>query len=529
MKSKRRHIELFAGCGGLALGMEKAGFELSFANELSPMAAQTFALNILDTDLDEGISEKVLWLSSMYDRSLIKSRFRENPFEALYGEYHDINEGSDLRKKLIVGDVRQLKDYLKSFKNLLEPFNNIDLLSGGPPCQGFSLAGRRIRDDYKNRLPLTFAEVAAIIKPKVVLLENVKGITSPFVVNNVPYYAWIEVSKAFALESYVPVCMMINSRYFGVPQNRPRFIMLAFREDVFNKLIDIGHQEIIGNSWKFYQEVRRDQNRAETENFADFKYFDIEDKNDLKYFDGKLLPRARTYDKSSQISVLEAIDDLKNIGSGKPTVKVSEYVKGLNNQFLKPNKNSKFSNHELRSHNSFTKSRFRFYQILSALNGIGSELEKVLKDKEFLKEISENDKMNAFNTGFKNQMVVLSNGSEKRINKYSEFIAYLKELPETKKHSQRALIPDNPAPAQLTIPDDMCHYDRDHSRTLTVREMARIQSFPDWFEFKSKATTGGKNRSFEVPQYTQVGNAVPPLLALELGKLISDILEQIDE
>ena len=58
------------------------------------------------------------------------------------------------------------------------------------------------------------------------------------------------------------------------------------------------------------------------------------------------------------------------------------------------------------------------------------------------------------------------------------------------------------------------------NRNFTAREAARIQSFPDWFEFRSKETTGGSSRSFEVPQYTQVGNAVPPLLALELGKSI---------
>ena len=58
--------------------------------------------------------------------------------------------------------------------------------------------------------------------------------------------------------------------------------------------------------------------------------------------------------------------------------------------------------------------------------------------------------------------------------------------------------------------------------------MARFQSFPDWFEFKSKVTTGGKMRKFEVPQYTQVGNAVPPILAFELGKCIKKILNNID-
>lgn len=59
--------------------------------------------------------------------------------------------------------------------------------------------------------------------------------------------------------------------------------------------------------------------------------------------------------------------------------------------------------------------------------------------------------------------------------------------------------------------------------------MARVQSFPDNFVFRSKVTTGGKMRKFEVPQYTQVGNAVPPLLALALGKSIAELLVLIKD
>jgi DNA (cytosine-5)-methyltransferase 1 len=99
-------------------------------------------------------------------------------------------------------------------------------------------------------------------------------------------------------------------------------------------------------------------------------------------------------------------------------------------------------------------------------------------------------------------------------------ILLLVEQLHTRKHSQAALDPDQPAPAALSIPDDACHYARGHDRTLTVREMARIQSFPDWFEFRSKVTTGGTSRRFEVPQYTQVGNAVPPLMAQGLGMVV---------
>jgi DNA (cytosine-5)-methyltransferase 1 len=99
----------------------------------------------------------------------------------------------------------------------------------------------------------------------------------------------------------------------------------------------------------------------------------------------------------------------------------------------------------------------------------------------------------------------------------------------TKKHSQRALKSENPSPAQLTIPDDNCHYSPYENRVLTVREIARIQSFPDSFIFCSKETTGGKNRSYEVPQYTQVGNAVPPKMAFKLGEHIINLLEKINE
>lgn len=72
-----------------------------------------------------------------------------------------------------------------------------------------------------------------------------------------------------------------------------------------------------------------------------------------------------------------------------------------------------------------------------------------------------------------------------------------------------------PAPTLTTLPDDILHYS--DPRILTVRECARLQSFPDWFTFHGKYTTGGELRKVECPRYTQVGNAVPPLLARAVG------------
>ena len=81
------------------------------------------------------------------------------------------------------------------------------------------------------------------------------------------------------------------------------------------------------------------------------------------------------------------------------------------------------------------------------------------------------------------------------------------------------------SPTITSHPDDMVHYSE--PRILTVREMARLQSFPDWYEFKGKYTTGGKLRKVDVPRYTQVGNAVPPLFAEQLGKTLMEVFHEV--
>ena len=90
---------------------------------------------------------------------------------------------------------------------------------------------------------------------------------------------------------------------------------------------------------------------------------------------------------------------------------------------------------------------------------------------------------------------------------------------------KRCVIPlqqDKESPTLTTLPDDYIHYSE--PRILTVREYARIQSFDDDFEFKGKYTTGGKLRTKEVPRYTQIGNAIPPLFGEQSGKVLKEIL-----
>lgn len=107
---------------------------------------------------------------------------------------------------------------------------------------------------------------------------------------------------------------------------------------------------------------------------------------------------------------------------------------------------------------------------------------------------------------------------------------------KTKKFAQRVLParwgPTGPQITLASLPDDYVHYRR--PRVLSVREWARLQTFPDWYEFKGRRTTGGRRRagdpsvgdwSRDVPKYTQIGNAVPVALAQAVGRHIAALLE----
>ncbi|CAG0924267.1 unnamed protein product, partial [Notodromas monacha] len=361
------YIELFAGCGGLSLGLEASGHNLVIANELSPMAAETFAYNFFNESLDEQHLEHTLWINSNFSKNEVSKRLRENPKTyppIMNSGFSDLDPSTQLNKKLLVGSIVELNKLLQQQPELLKQIQDehleggLDLVSGGPPCQSFSLAGLRQLGNERNTLPWEFAKFVELTHPKFVLLENVSGILRAFNTDAGQFYAWYEVAKAFSKINYVPLCLHVNAKYAGVAQNRPRFILLGIRVDIY-----------------------------------------------------------------------------------------AEIIQKLNE-----------------------------------------------KEQEILKHSYQ----------------------------------FLEKLHQTKKQTQKALVANQPAPAALSIPDDACHYC--DLRTLTVREMARVQSFPDNFKFLSKVTTGGQMRKFEVPQYTQVGNAVPPLLGVALGlvKLLIDELKEME-
>jgi len=535
------HIELFAGCGGLSLGLESAGFDLLLANELSPMAAETFAYNHLNADLPSGKNvEKILWISSSFPRSQMTSRLRENPEEATgLGEHHfsDLLELEpkieELKRSLLVGSIIDLNKILaqatkKTPTSLLKLFQSgfgsgeVDLVSGGPPCQSFSLAGMRQHSHRRNRLPGEFAKFVQLVKPKLVLLENVSGILRPFKVGEKKKFAWFEVAKAFAREGYLPLCLHVNAKYVGAAQNRPRFIMIAVRKDIYLKYKkNSRNNDPLIDAFKGSETLIKELKKGNA-SYGCLEYFDI-NKYDSLFRNSLLSPLVSHKDPDASdnllVSVKDAIDDLR-----EGSVSTSDYVHRLNNIFERHENQptNKHKNHELRANSGRVRSRFRIYQIMNSL------------DKAEAKEVSNFLRTDGQSGICKPTLSAVSkfwllglDGIVIKKPSQDGVLRILKEL-YTKKQTQKALIANAPAPAALSVADDACHYHESKSslRTLTVREMARIQSFPDWYELRSKVTTGGQMRRFEVPQYTQVGNAVPPLLGLALGQVCRAFIEK---
>ncbi|HIF9291665.1 TPA: DNA cytosine methyltransferase [Photobacterium damselae] len=523
------HIELFAGCGGLSLGLKHCGYELTLANELSPMAAESFAYNFLNENLEdlaqkEEIPTHTLWLKSNFNH--LTKRLRENPSTYPKLDEEGTSDLPDdleqLKGKLIVGSIVELNKLLDEkpeLVNLLKTsFNSsrgLDLVSGGPPCQSFSMAGLREKNSDKNTLPWEFAKFVKHTQPKIALLENVTGILRPFKDDDgKPFHAWYEVAKAFAGIGYVPLCLHINARYAGIAQNRPRFIMIAVRLDHFKTIkktfsSNSADRTLFKPSEDFYNLVKEKGDLLE---FGHLDYFDVKNAHDHKLIENSFLSELINH---APVSVAEALDDLKK---NQPTEK-SEFVTNLNSTFhLLPERNE-IANHDFRNNGEIVQRRFRLYQVLSAIDN------RAITKSIFAVLRGDTDHLTGTAWAECCQYEFLQiDGTLRHFETEQEFVTYLQAHP-TRKQTQKALIAEQPAPAALSIPDDACHYDEHELRVLTVREMARIQSFPDNFTFRSKVTTGGMMRQFEVPQYTQVGNAVPPLLGLRLGQCISKLLD----
>jgi DNA (cytosine-5)-methyltransferase 1 len=398
------YIDLFAGCGGLSLGLRNAGWNGIFAIEKSPDAFATLKHNLIDKH------QHFDWPGWLPQKN------------------HDI-------KKI-------LKDYRNNLINLR---GKIDMVTGGPPCQGFSTAGKRDEKDKRNSLIKDYIKFIEQVRPKVLFFENVKGFTLGFNKNKTKgkQYSTFVIEQLKSL-GYDVCGDMIDFSKFGVPQKRCRFILVGVRQDI-SKQSGVAAED-------FFENILLNR-----ENFLVSKNLQLS-----ASLEDAISDLLRSYGEITS-------PDAKKFKAGLYAPVSSNYQ-----QFLRKNMKTGTvaDSHRFVNHKEHIEKRFREILRLAKRNtSISDELKR----------------------------------------KY-----------HTKKRTIVPLSGTLPSPTITTLPDDYIHYSE--ARILTVREYARIQSFPDDFEIKGKYTTGGNRRTKEVPRYTQIGNAIPPLFGEQSGVALKRLI-----
>ncbi len=394
-------VDAFAGCGGLSLGLMQAGWKGRFAIERDKFAFATLKANLLAPDG----KYKYVW------------------------------------PRWLPKDPIGIGELLSNHRAQLEALTGtIDVLVGGPPCQGFSSAGRRKHDDPRNQLFASYLDLVDIVKPKAVLIENVRGFTLDFNTGD-EIKNFSQALKAQLSDDYKVHEQLIDLSLFGVPQARTRYFVLAFRSE-----LNIGNpfEHLLNRLPTFLRSLRIS---APVPSSAAI--------SDLEVARGGRRPSAdsKGFEETKYVGPLTHYQRLMNAGCPAPT--------------------------DLRLARHAADITARFKDII---------------------EISH---------------------AEGRLN--TSISAEMRAKYGLKKLALRVLDPDRPSPTITSMPDDLLHYSE--PRTLTVRENARLQTFPDWYSFQGKYTTGGHLRRQEVPRFTQVANAVPPLVARALGETIAELLK----
>lgn len=418
--SKLSFIDLFSGCGGLSLGLSRAGLQGVFAVERDPMAFETFSDNFLGQRRVP--ITKFAWPKWLEQRAW--------PIDELLAKHRT---------------------------ELLQMQGEVDILGGGPPCQGFSFAGKRQESDPRNMLFQKYVQVVDAIRPKAIVLENVPGMQvahrckqgakNECIRSNESFYD--KLKSSLEAIGYRVDGRIVDASTFGVPQKRSRLVVIGLRTELAGKL-----PGGIDRAFKLLDEKRLKLLR------------------DMGFHEGV-------------VSAADAISDLLTRGKSRK-VCLDPFSSGFEEIiYLGPRTPYQEQMHKHCRDNEMDSMRLaRHTKVVQERFGM------------ILQEC--------------NRGVIMSKASRERFG--------------LKKHRIHPMAATVPAPTITTLPDDVLHYEE--PRILTVRESARLQSFPDWFRFKGKYTTGGPMRTKECPRYTQVGNAVPPFLGWAIGLAIRAALAE---
>jgi len=442
-------IDLFAGPGGLATGFKWAGILPLIAVEWTNTTVQTYSYNH-----NAEVFELSKYRSSngKTNKKYLDSFCQESDKSVLI--HGDINLVSNQMIKSIL-----TKRFGIDCKN-----DTVDIVSGGAPCESFSLAGTRTLGDDRDELFSNISRIAKAVKSKAILFENVKGLFSKKSKEGVQgaIFQYIcdtfERGGQYKLVSRDPNKVLLRACDYGVPQLRERLFLISLRKDIAK-----------GKEFKY-----------PTPTFGPDK-------------------------KKPYVNVGDAIYDLPAIESGEESV-IYQYPQKTRSRnqawFVKlmrgitlPNMNSKTPNH--------LKKEFDSYSTLSIHKGPGH----VKKKMELLKLIPPKSSMRAVYEKYE---------KEGKLEQYRDI------FPNTIYGSRnRRLVDDQPS---YTITshclDEMLHPYL--NRAITPREAARLQSFPDWYFFAGPYVQF--HGSKEEDKYEQIGDAIPPMLAYALGMQFIDCL-----
>lgn len=508
-------IDLFCGAGGFSEGILQAGFNILFSSDKSPMVQETYVNRHNQLGLLEGIDT--------------------------HFELADIRELTSERIFDVINNLR--------FGNIFEP-GDVDVIFGGPPCQGFSRLGKRDASDPRNMLFHEYLRIIRDVHPRYVVMENVTGILDmlmldfPSVVRDTSYSGQKLVKEILKEElqnlgyNLLDV-QILNSADFGVPQQRNRVVFLAYRNDVQpleypegNELPEVTVRQALEGLYNNelplseFAQHRIDGEtptimgmpipREHITNMEESRHDVLVSQRFSLYRPGENTRAVINRIKNEGINLRDTRPELFNeslfqVNLAINTKVIHDTLIALN--LFEEKFNSKrwlhFTNRQLAILYSLIDNKKEFNTVLKSLAGrLNTNIDQATIFWETVHPL-----LNAEYDANTFHHLLITGEITDRIG----------EAILTKKSIRTRLNPDSISPTIVTLPDDFIHPYFD--RVLTVREMARIQSFDDSFEFLGKRTTGGEKRSQETPQFTQVGNAVPPLLARAIAFKVREAID----
>jgi len=464
-----RVLDLFAGCGGISLGFKSAGFDLCAAIELDPVAAASHALNFyphLDAD------EKIRHAQS---RDIVRTE--PHPFMLEMG--------------------------------FPEPEEAIDVIVGGPPCQAFARVGRaKLREvaehphafikDPRSDLYLRYLEFIKQLKPVAILVENV-----PDVLNHGGHNIYEEICEVLEDLGYTCRYTLLNSVHYGVPEMRERAFLIGYAAGVSEEVVfpEPTHRHVLPKGYEGSRQVA-------------LKYLPENGRKRLPEDTSRFLPTPEG--KSTLLPAVTAKDALRDLPP------ITDHLKGK----LKkgPRRFDRLCPYDENRQITDYGRLMRSWPGFENAEGIYDHVIRFLpRDYAIFARMRPGDQYpEAFRAAvelFNEKLAALQAKGKAPARGTREYQQLWDATvppydPGKFPNKWRKMEADQPARTLMAhLGKDSyshIHYDSRQARTISVREAARLQSFPDGFIF-----IGPMN-----PGFRQIGNAVPPLMAKALAEVI---------